>query len=45
MMNGDQDKCLGESTVLSTGLHAFRVVKKHNSNAFAVVDENDPIAI
>lgn len=44
-MNGDQDKFLGEGIVLSMGLHAFRVVKKPNGNTFAVVDENEPIAI
>ncbi|MFO9689126.1 hypothetical protein [Weissella confusa] len=45
MMNGDQDKFLGEGIVLSTGLHAFRVVKNPNGKTFAVVDENAPIAI
>ena len=45
MMNGNQDKFLGEGIVLSTGLHAFRVVKKPNGKTFAVVDENEPIAI
>lgn len=45
MMNGYQDKFLGEGIVLSTGLHAFHVVKKPSGKSFAVVDENAPIAI